>query len=101
MNSNTIKKHIVNEISLMPEYHIDMFGEKDYKRMLSVSNWIRLGKKKLDNGEYIRKFLYAANTTEEFPVDFDIVATAHSDNERVFDIQYTFTDLHEKKEYVF
>jgi hypothetical protein len=86
VNSKEIKQHIVNEISLMPQYHIDIFGEKDYKTMLTGSNWIRLGKKKLDNGDYIRIYEYApkfANT------DLGIYAAVHSDNERVFDVQYT------------
>lgn len=86
MNSKEIKKHIVNEISLMPDYHIEIFNEDEYSMMISVSNWTRLNKKKLDNGEYLRAFIYNPKCKSEL----DIIVTVHSDDERIFDVQYTF-----------
>lgn len=87
MRTEILQDHITKEISLMPEYHIEIFGEKHYKNMLMNSSWKNLGRKISLKKNYIRTFVYWNSKTEY------VTAEVHFDKDTIYDVQYSHVDL--------
>lgn len=91
MNTEQIKQKIVEEIQLMPDYHIDLFGSGAYKRMINPNNWKRSFKKKIGD-EFLREFVLDAGEFTFFLDDpeckFQIIATSHDNGNSVLDVQF-------------
>lgn len=92
MNTEQIKQKIVDEIQLMPDYHVDLFGSDAYKRMINPNNWKRLSKKKIGD-EFSREFILDQGETtffldDELECKFQIIATSHDNGSSVLDVQF-------------
>lgn len=78
---NKIKDQIIVDFTLMPDYHIEIFGEASYEKMLTKSNWKQVFDSQYENDEEITTFVYAEP-------DLSVTAYCHHDSQTIYDIQY-------------